>query len=183
MLKCRTLKFVTIEQLNYQHATWLLRSECSYACHTYCDEGWISVYDVTLTSFAQRLAVDLSRPVLKGSVAIWYWTLHALPTEPPRRWEQGDSLKPLNIPELIPNFALVDKVPEGIFKLENELSFTGSTGTFFIYAIRTSFICEFVCQSILVYPSSCLLNEGLSMVLCHTSMPKLFNSASTQLQQ
>ena len=154
MLKCRTLKFVTIEQLDYQHATWLLRSECSYAYNTYCDTGWISVYmvisnrgPVALTPAAQWLAVDLSRPVLKGSVAIWYWTLHALP----RRWEQGDSLKPLNIlmiPELIPNFALVDKVPEVIFKLEEELSFTGSAGAFFINAIRTSFICAFVSQSI-----------------------------------
>ena len=39
--------------------------------------------------------------------------------------------------EQIPNFALVDKVPEGIFKLEKEMSFTGSTGAFFIYAIQT----------------------------------------------
>ena len=43
--------------------SWSLGSEGSFACHTYCDTGHLQG-PVTLTPTAERLAVELSLPVL-----------------------------------------------------------------------------------------------------------------------
>ena len=54
---------------NYGRHLWSLSSECSLACHTYCNAGHPFVIShlqgpVTLTPIAERLAVNLPLPVI-----------------------------------------------------------------------------------------------------------------------
>ena len=57
-----------LQILTFARHSWLLSSEGSLACHTYCDA---SVYNghlrgpVTLTPFAEPLAAELALPVFK----------------------------------------------------------------------------------------------------------------------
>ena len=66
---CHSLRDVTIASeglqiLTYARHFWPLSSEVSLACHIYCDTGHPFL---KVTSYAERLAVDLSLPDLRLS--------------------------------------------------------------------------------------------------------------------
>ena len=52
-----------LQILTQTRHSWPLSSEGSIACHIYCDTGHYIWWPVTLTSIAERLAVELSLPV------------------------------------------------------------------------------------------------------------------------